>query len=142
MKKEFEYELDYYSKLSDLLQNSYTQSEKDSFDSHHALYHSELVFPYYLKSGMPMTFRFEMKLELMKDKYKTKLIVNVKTFKFYVFILIISLSLAFITFQIDSSFTLNLFWLFLVMLLTYVFRSNVKKEIKLIEDKLIRQIKS
>ncbi|MDP2721746.1 MAG: hypothetical protein Q8O72_03215 [Bacteroidales bacterium] len=101
MNKEFEYELDYYSKLSDLLQNSYTPSAKDSFDSDHAAYHLELVFPYYLKSGMPITFRFEMKLELLKDNYKTKLIV----------------------------------------MLTFGFRSSVKKEINLIEQKLIRQIK-
>ena len=141
MNKEFEYELDHFSKLSDLLQNDYNQREKDRFDSNHAVYHSELVFAYYLKSEMPITFRFEMKLELLKDNNKTKLIINVNTFKFYMFILAISLSLAYITFQVNSSISLNLLWILLILMLALGFRSSVKKEITVIEQKLIRQTK-
>jgi|GEM_PF-3173076 len=141
MKKEFEYDLDYFSKLADLLQNDYKQHEKDNFNSNHAIYHSDFVFAYHLKSEMPITFRFEMKLELLKDSFKTKLIVDVRTIKFYVFILIISISLALITFQLSSSIALNLLWILLILLLTKGFRSTVRQEIDSIEQKLNRQIK-
>ncbi len=140
MNKEFEYEQKSFSKLTDLLRNNYTQSEKDKFESNHAVYHAELILAYRIKSEMPVSFRFKMKLELLKVNNSTKLNVYVETFKFYGFILVLLLFLYYITFQVNSLILLNLLWILPILILIISFRSRLSKEVDLVEQKLIRQI--
>ena len=140
MKKEFKYELDKFSLLSDLLRDNYKQHENDSFDSNHAVYHANLIFSFNSKSARPMSFNFKMKLKLLKEDSNTKLVIDVDIFKFYMYILVLFLFLSFAIIQLYSLMYLNLLWALPFLMMR--FRSNINKEIDAIERQLVCQIKS
>lgn len=138
MKKEYSYQRDKFYKLSNLLQNKYKKSNVEQLKSTHLIYYSDLILAHEFKSEMPLRFRFNMRLELLKEENCTKLKIYVDTYKLYVFISVIFLITTSVSFLIDPLIIVGI--LLLLPIITLGVHSRLNDEIDFVEKKLLRQV--
>jgi hypothetical protein len=138
MKKEYSYQNDKFHKLSDLLQKEYKKSKLEQLNPTHLLYYSDLILAYEFKSEMPMRFRFNMRIELLKEENRTKLKIHVDTYKLYIWNVVIFLVTAFVSMLIDPLIIVGI--LVMLPIMTFGFHSRLSNEVDSVEKKLLRQV--
>jgi len=138
MKKEYSYQRDKFYKLSDLLQNKYKKSNVEQLKPTHLVYYSDLILAYEFKSEMPMRFRFNMRIELLKEENRTKLKIHVDTYKLYIWNLVIFLVTAFVSMLIDPLIIVGI--LVMLPIMTFGFHSRLNNAVDSVEKKLLRQV--
>lgn len=133
MKKEYTLQKDAFLKIADILHKDFKGNNYVVKTSTHIIYESYLIVPLVFKTELP--FQFPMKIEIIKEGKNTQLEININLLKLYIFSILFVLLLIVFANYLDSYILLSAIGVLPFIL--YRFYLNIKKQISVVEGKLL-----